>query len=188
MVVSVWGVLEYTTGCSFIVSLHNRCLPGKDLWYKTYHARKDIRSSYCFAPDVPLELPSPENYFKLLKMTRPDPLNSKPELSMEIEEGEKFLYVQSLLEGPEAPSERIFLPREGVPAGTLEVKNFTSQALGNERDIYVYTPPGYDPQGEPYPLLLGFDGKAYTELVPTHTILDNLIAAGKIPPMRGPLA
>ncbi|MDF5981809.1 alpha/beta hydrolase-fold protein [Pseudomonas aeruginosa] len=46
----------------------------------------------------------------------------------------------------------------------------------------LYTPPGYDPEGQRYPLLVLFDEDHYARDVPTPTILDNLIAAGRIRP------
>jgi hypothetical protein len=55
--------------------------------------------------------------------------------------------------------------------------------LKNERDIAVYTPPGYERNGAPLGLLIVFDGEWYLTLVPTPTILDNMLADRKIPPL-----
>ena len=55
--------------------------------------------------------------------------------------------------------------------------------MKNERNLSVYTPPDYRASGQPYALLVLFDESAYLNNVPTPVILDNLIAAGKIPPM-----
>ena len=44
-------------------------------------------------------------------------------------------------------------------------ERFESGILGYERDVFVYTPPGYagaDHDGEPHPLLVRFDGGAPT--------------------------
>jgi enterochelin esterase family protein len=57
-----------------------------------------------------------------------------------------------------------------------------SQLLGNDRRVWVHLPAGYDPS-ERYGLVLLFDGWAYVNLVPTPAILDNLLAAGRIPPL-----
>jgi enterochelin esterase-like enzyme len=51
------------------------------------------------------------------------------------------------------------------------------------RRVWVYTPPGYTPNGEPYRLLLLFDGYDYLHYLHAPTILDNLIAEGHIPPL-----
>lgn len=47
----------------------------------------------------------------------------------------------------------------------------------------MYTPPSFQ-KTDDYPLLIVFDGQAYTsQLIPGTVILDNLIAANKIPPL-----
>ncbi|MGH3131360.1 MAG: alpha/beta hydrolase, partial [Gaiellaceae bacterium] len=90
---------------------------------------------------------------------------------------------RSVLEGPDAPAQPWIGARAGTPAGTTELHRFRSEILDNERRVYVYTPPGFDRAGDAYPLLVVFDGWAYVELIPAPTILDNLIAAGRIPPL-----
>jgi enterochelin esterase-like enzyme len=55
--------------------------------------------------------------------------------------------------------------------------------LKNKRRLWVYTPPGYSSDGEPYRLLVLFDGRQYIEATPTPTILDNMVADGSIPPI-----
>ena len=52
----------------------------------------------------------------------------------------------------------------------------------DERTISVYTPAGYRASGEANALMIVFDRGAYLSAVPTPTILDNLIAASRIPP------
>lgn len=70
------------------------------------------------------------------------------------------------------------------PKGQLTSYRFSSRLLKNKRDIWVYTPDSYQWKKGPYPLLIVFDGQAYTsQLIPGPTILDNLIAEGKIPPL-----
>jgi enterochelin esterase-like enzyme len=57
--------------------------------------------------------------------------------------------------------------------------------LANEREIAVYTPPGYSKDAKPYGVVVLFDEKAYLDenLIPTPTILDNMIADRRIPPV-----
>jgi enterochelin esterase family protein len=70
------------------------------------------------------------------------------------------------------------------PKGQVMSYHFSSRILRNKRDVWVYTPPSYEWKKGPYPLLIVFDGQAYTsQLIPGPTILDNLIAKGKIPPL-----
>jgi enterochelin esterase family protein len=73
-----------------------------------------------------------------------------------------------------------------VAAGKVAEEQLDSKVLGERRGAWVYTPAGYDPRrAAPYPLLVCFDGGLYAQPdgVPTPTILDNLIAERKIPPV-----
>lgn len=51
--------------------------------------------------------------------------------------------------------------RSAVTAGSVTADQVSSAILGNERTVWTCTPPGYKPDGGPYPLLLLFDGDAY---------------------------
>ncbi len=76
-----------------------------------------------------------------------------------------------------------------VPRGEVHHHFYRSAAVGDDRDYYVYTPPGYDPSAKKlYPvlyLLHGFsdDASGWTAVGRAHVILDNLIAGGKAKPM-----
>ena len=76
-----------------------------------------------------------------------------------------------------------------VPRGEVHHHFYKSAVVGDDRDFYVYTPPGYDPRAkQAYPvlyLLHGFsdDASAWTAVGRANVILDNLIAQGKAKPM-----
>lgn len=76
-----------------------------------------------------------------------------------------------------------------VPHGAVHHHFYRSGVVGDDRDFYVYTPPGYDPNAPKlYPvlyLLHGYsdDASAWTAVGRAHVILDNLIAQGKAKPM-----
>src|SRR5262249_39650386 len=70
-----------------------------------------------------------------------------------------------------------------APPGHVETFQFASRLLGNERTVAVYTPADFDRRRTEYPLVILFDGDAYRNVIPTPTILDNLIAARRLPPM-----
>lgn len=76
-----------------------------------------------------------------------------------------------------------------VPHGVVHHHHYRSEAVGDQRDFYVYTPPGYNPRaGTRYPtlyLLHGFsdDASAWVSVGRANFILDNLIAQGKVKPM-----
>ena len=108
-----------------------------------------------------------------------DPLNAatKPNL----------LNLSSLLHVPGSSS----LPWEpgDAPRGVLHQHFYRSAIVGDQRDFFVYTPPGYDASpAKSYPvlyLLHGFsdDASGWTAVGRAHVILDNLIAQGKARPM-----
>ena len=76
-----------------------------------------------------------------------------------------------------------------VPHGELHHHFYKSGVVGDHRDYYVYTPPGYDPRGkQTYPvlyLLHGYsdDASGWSAVGRANVIFDNLIAAGKAKPM-----
>lgn len=76
-----------------------------------------------------------------------------------------------------------------VPRGTIAHHFYRSGVVGDDRDYYVYTPPGYEPCAKKhYPvlyLLHGFsdDASAWWAVGRAQVILDNLIAQGKVKPM-----
>lgn len=97
-----------------------------------------------------------------------------------------FLYRASEVHVPDtsAPWEAADVPR-----GEIHHHFYDSKVVGDRRDYFVYTPPGYDPRGkQTYPvlyLLHGYsdDASAWTAVGRANVILDNLIAAGKAKPM-----
>ena len=74
-----------------------------------------------------------------------------------------------------------FYERKGVSKGSLSAFTIESKILKNARSVMVYKPFGYN-ETEIYPSIVIFDQFLYLERVPLPTILDNLIAANKIPP------
>jgi enterochelin esterase-like enzyme len=76
-----------------------------------------------------------------------------------------------------------------VPHGVVHHHFYHSVVVGDDRDYFVYTPPGYDPASDKrYPVLYlqhgysdGADG--WTAVGRANFILDNLIAQGKAKPM-----
>ena len=89
------------------------------------------------------------------------------------------------------PSPDASLPWEtrDVPRGTVHHHFFRSAICQDQRDFFVYTPPGYDPKAKTkYPVLYLLhgntqDASSWTSVGQAHVILDNLIAQGKAKPM-----
>jgi len=83
-----------------------------------------------------------------------------------------------------------WLPATGVPRGAITRHTFHSAVADDDRDFFVYTPPGYDARrSAPYPVLyllhgLGDDAERWLSGGGSaNNILDNLIAQKKAVPM-----
>lgn len=75
-----------------------------------------------------------------------------------------------------------------VPHGDLITLTYHSAALKSERQLFVWTPPGYRGQGKPLPVLyfyhgFGDTGRSAIDQGRIAQIMDNLLADGKIVPM-----
>ena len=76
-----------------------------------------------------------------------------------------------------------------VPHGDIRIKNYFSTVTNSWRQMYIYTPPGYDEnQAEKYPVLYilhggGEDETGWARQGKANLILDNLIAEKKAKPM-----
>jgi enterochelin esterase-like enzyme len=76
-----------------------------------------------------------------------------------------------------------------IPHGAIHHHFYKSNIVGDNRDYYVYTPPGYDPAAQTrYPvlyLLHGYsdDASGWTAVGKANLILDTLIADNKAKPM-----
>jgi enterochelin esterase-like enzyme len=81
-----------------------------------------------------------------------------------------------------------YLQGRAVPHGAVKSHAYKSKALGTDRKLMVYTPPGYETSAERYPVLYllhgaGSDETSWTQRGQAHVILDNLIADGKLKPL-----
>ena len=152
-------------------------LPGTDLWVRTRVLPADLRMVYGFAVNPARPSVGPPAAW------RRDPLNPRTFVfpkDPDSTAGEDL--AASLLELPEAAPQPWIKKVTGRPEGRIERFRLKSEILKNERRIFVYTPPGYDPKGAPYALLVVFDGREYVGQVGTPVTLDNLIAEKRIPP------
>lgn len=82
-----------------------------------------------------------------------------------------------------------YFEAQEVPHGTLHRHRYASQALGDVREVTVYTPPGYEADaGRSYPVLYllhggGDDDGSWSSIGCAHLIMDNLLARGEAEPM-----
>jgi enterochelin esterase-like enzyme len=154
-------------------------LGDSDLWTLTMRMPADSRFDYAF-----IVADGPPDYHRPFKKgfgrdprwagLKLDPHNKRERFNM------------SRAELPNAPPQPWIEPKADVAKGKVEPIVIESKLLSEKRKVGVYTPPGFDKKKK-YPLLIVFDGEAYGleagAMIPLPTILDNLIAAKKIPPI-----
>ena len=102
---------------------------------------------------------------------------------------ETFYGMGRMASGIEIPyrNEGYYAQRD-VAHGDIRIKKYLSKTMGTWREMYVYTPPGYDKSTEKYPVLYllhggGEDQRGWATQGKTDLILDNLISEGKAKPM-----
>ena len=152
-------------------------LPETDVWFRSLRLPDDARFLYELSVDDPAYPFTAGATVGWPSATRPDPLNPR-----QYDDAKPQIF--SLVELPRAPSLELSTPDESVPHGTLDERGevLKSAIFGNERKVFLYTPPDYRGEGaEPYPLLV-FPA-SYIHQVRLTVILDNLIARRRIPPV-----
>lgn len=189
LVTFLWRGNSDTKNVVVLGSFHTRPLtdylmkhiPNTDVWHLTVKLPAGARFVYTLSANDPLveEGPGPRAAERMATQ-QADPLN--PKKSWNYTQGASIHEYSSMVELPGAPPQPWIVKRPGIPEGKLESTRFKSDLLGNERKITIYTPAGYSKDGSPADLVVLFDENAYIDRVPTPTILDNLIADGKIRP------
>jgi len=176
-------------------------VPGTDVWHLGLRLRSDHVGSYRMAADVSAEEP-PKDPDELQQRLRslsghaaPDPLNAH------VMPTRWHPADSSAFALPDSPAQP-WAGRHGtVPAGRVERHRVTATALGGDRDVWVYLPPGHG-QGDtsatagsggnatagfagadPLPLLVLCDGDMWFGRLELGHTLDALIADGALPPL-----
>lgn len=102
---------------------------------------------------------------------------------------ESFYGMGRMASGIEIPNnEGDFYALNNVPHGDIRIKQYFSKASNSWREMYVYTPPGYEKSTEKHPVLYllhggGEDQRGWATQGKANLILDNLIAENKAKPM-----
>ncbi|MBM4431319.1 MAG: esterase family protein, partial [Chloroflexi bacterium] len=131
-----------------------------DMWMVVVQFVEDVRAEYQIEVDGKAML---------------DPLNPAVETG--------GLGSKSVLTMPGYAFPTFTLPREGIAEGKLtDNMTVTSKALGYAVNFRVYTPAGYD-KLKSLPTLYVTDGQDYLQFGKMVTVLDNLIADGKVQPL-----
>jgi enterochelin esterase-like enzyme len=152
-------------------------IPLTDVWYLTVRLPTGARFTYGLSVNDLLVFTGfqPERF----ATTQADPLNSHrwgcaPDATR--------YDCQSMAEIKGAVPQPWIVKNSKVAAGTIEKQKIHSELLKNDHNLSIYLPAGYEANATPYNLVVIFDESAYLTKVPTPMILDNLIAASKIPP------
>ncbi|MGB8491094.1 MAG: alpha/beta hydrolase-fold protein [Bacteroidales bacterium] len=103
---------------------------------------------------------------------------------------ETFFGASRMMSGIEVPEEGVdFYDIKKVPHGEVVSYWYFSESTGENRHVYIYTPPDYTKNlDKRYPVLylqhgMGEDRRAWSNQGRTNFILDNLIAEGRAKPM-----
>jgi enterochelin esterase-like enzyme len=137
-------------------------LPNTDLWFRTVRVPKGARFEYRLSPNDPLaNMPPATGRREAVK----DPLNLH----------------DSFAEMPAGLPQPYYARNPDIPK--MQMTEHVVKGEGLERRILIYTPPGYDPKGAPYPCVYLFDGEDRDGSVFATWTLENLIAAKKLPPL-----
>jgi len=145
-------------------------LANTDLWYRTENVRNDARFVYWFHVNFPDERPTDLPSLEKLMIRFPpqsDPLNPRQ------------YQKRSLVELPEAPPQPWVERLPGMARGKVSQHKIRSGMLKQDRELTLYTPPGYDSKGPACGLLVVFDGPPDEEPM----TLDNLIGRKRIAPL-----
>lgn len=82
------------------------------------------------------------------------------------------------------PSIAPWLPQPGIAKGRIQALTFESRIYKRPRKVWIYTPSDYKRDASPaYDVLFCFDGDDYINDISAPAVLDNEIAAKKIPPL-----
>jgi enterochelin esterase family protein len=157
-------------------SMHQ--IPNSDVWYLTLKLPSGARFTYQLSPNDPLTFDGPRTAQRAATR-QADVLNPNraecPPIST------KF-GCQSVAELPGAPPQPWLVAKPGVAEGRVEKQIIESTIQKIDRPFSVYLPANYKADGPPNALLIHFDGEDLPDDPYPLTTLNNLIAAGKIPP------
>jgi enterochelin esterase family protein len=172
-----WGALSLDSS-----SMHP--VGNSDVWYLTVKLPAGARFIYSLSPNDPMTNNGPRAGDRSAT-SQMDPFNSH---RVNCPIGADKFTCSSVTELPQAPLQPWVL-KTAVPEGRIEKGSIKSSIQNLDREFSIYLPPNYTSTGRPNALLILFDGVDYLSSEAQNrapwgvpTILNNLIAARKIPP------
>lgn len=154
-------------------------LEGTSLWYFQRYFDKDALLDYMFAvndPGTPLA-DEKDLLARIMRYWEIDARNPKMVDTPQID--------TSVLQMPKARPYPDWRKMRAVPRGRIFLHKFDSIQMNyTERNLWVYTPPGYNPdEGKMYPLLILTDGQWAVDIFEVPYITDALIKHGRMEPI-----
>jgi enterochelin esterase-like enzyme len=154
-------------------------IPGTDLWHGSEVYPSDLRTLYCLVKGDTRTMPASTDPSGAAVL---DPVNPStlhfPADPLDPTDSEGWA---SALELPGAPPSPWLVESPEAPAGKLEVAAFASASFGYAVTTTAYLPATTDRTD--LPVVIVFDGYLGQTVMSIPTALDNLIAAGRIPPL-----
>lgn len=153
-------------------------LEDTSLWYVQRTFRRDDLLDYLFAVNDPMTpLREETDFIRRTSYWHPDERNPLRMITAEI--------TVSVLRMPGARPFPDWRNMADVPRGQVYEHTFDSARMGfTGRQIWVYTPPGYDPdEDRDYPLLILLDGQSMVAPLQVPYIADALIKYGRMEPV-----
>ncbi|MDD6795232.1 MAG: alpha/beta hydrolase-fold protein [Clostridiaceae bacterium] len=151
-------------------------IEGTSIWYIAYKVEKDIRFSYQFSPNDPLD----KDWNRRWRHVEGDEFN-KNNLNFKGKINNKYKLVPYVIMEKSKPQIWIKENKESVE-GSIEHLKIHSDILDEDRDITIYKPADFDIKKE-YGLLVLNDGFEYINILSALNVLDNLISSKKIRPL-----
>ena len=150
-------------------------ITGSDVWYISYKVEKNIRFSYQFSANDPLN----NDWERRWKNVQDDEFNNN-KLNFTGKVSDKYRMVPYAV--MEHAKKHVWI-QEDVDSKKGNLKKFIvySSILNEERNITVYIPEGYNEKNGPYGVLVLNDGFEYINILSAKNVLDNLISKRKIP-------
>jgi enterochelin esterase-like enzyme len=178
LVTFLWRGQAAHTATAFGLYVTLRRIDGTDLWYGSQRLPTNLRTLYYLRHHSRDVLPTTPDGTGDVHV---DATNQRPfTIPGDPSDPADHSAWLSLLELPSAPKDAWSHPLAGAHRGSLLTTSLRSTALGGRRRIVAYRPAVRST--EPPALLVVFDGFLSRTVLHIPTTLDNLIAAGRIPP------
>ena len=179
LVTFVWRGEAESTTIGWELNLPLERFEQTDLWYGTQELPADLRTIYYIRHGDADSTPHDADG---AGPSHIDAANPRPfQFPRDPADGTDWDSWLSTLELPAAQPETWSTPCPDVPRGSITDESLESEAMGETRHLSVYCPPGTSTEG--LATLVVFDGYLGRTTLHMHTTLDNLIAAGRIPPV-----